>query len=200
MRSLLPLLVAAGLAGCSSTPSIVASSPGVPSFAFDGFPAQSLEGIVYAQAAFDGDYEETFDADLVAYGIVPIQVTMQLRGEGQDNAQILIKPGRMGARLYLLDGTALPMVPADQVAAALKEKAARRVRSAAFQGGLLGPEPTEGTLFFSLHPQNAFRTRGRKVVHMDRGIERELDLAHSLLAFDVTVEDSPTPFFVGIQR
>ena len=38
------------------------------------------------------------------------------------------------------------------------------------------------------------------VQHNDRGVIRRIDLAHSLLAFDVMVEDAPQPFYVGIQR
>ena len=38
------------------------------------------------------------------------------------------------------------------------------------------------------------------VVHSENGIERSLDIAHSLLAFDVMVDNTSTPFYVGIQR
>ena len=138
MRLLCTLISAFLFSGCASSDSFVVSEVVGSTTAFDGFPAQSLEGIVYAQAAFDGDYDETFATDLIERGVVPVRVTMQLRGEGQESAQVLIKPGRMRARLYLLDGTALPHVPADRVAAALKEKPARRVRRHAFHGGLIG--------------------------------------------------------------
>ena len=200
MRSPFLLIAALGLAACGSSGAIVVTEVTQTAPTFDGFPAQALEGIVYAQAAFDGDYDETFLTDLVERGIVPVRVTMQLRGEGQENAQILIKPGRMGARLYLLDGTALPHVSADQVAASLKEKSARLVRKHAFQGGLLGAMPNEGYLFFSLSPPEDFEAHGRTVLHRDGPIERSLDLAHSLLAFDVMIENTPKPFYVGIQR
>ena len=197
MRLLCALISAFVFSGCASSSLVVSEVVGSTT-AFDGFPAQSLEGILYAQAAFDGDYDETFGTDLIERGVVPVRVTMQLRGKGQESAQILIKPGLMGARLYLLDGTALPPVPADRVAAALKEKHARRVRKHAFQGGLLGATPSEGYLFFALQPQEAFEADGRIVRHTDRGVVRRLDLAHSLLAFDVMVEDAPQPIYVGI--
>ena len=200
MRLLCTLINAFVFSGCASSDSFVVSEVVGSTTAFDGFPAQSLEGIVYAQAAFDGDYDETFGTDLIERGVVPVRVTMQLRGEGQASAQVLIKPGRMRARLYLLDGTALPHVPADRVAAALKEKPARRVRRHAFHGGLLGATPSEGYLFFSLQPQEAFEADGRIVRHADGSVERRLDLAHSLLAFDVMVEDTPQPIYVGIQH
>jgi len=200
MKLLCMLVSALGFAGCASSDAIVVSEAADSANAFDGFPAQSLEGIVYAQAAFDGNYEDTFESDLIDRGVVPVRVTMQLRGEGQEKAQIMIKPGRMGARLYLLDGTALAHVPADAVAAALAGKPARRVRELAFQGGLLGSTATEGYLFFSLQPAGDFQTYGRIVRHADGDVVRRLDLAHSLLAFDVMVEDAPRPFYVGIQR
>jgi len=125
---------------------------------------------------------------------------MQLRGEGQDSAQILIKPSRMKARLYLLDGTALRQVHADEAADRLKEKAAKRVRANAFKGGLLGPLPTEGFLFFALDPVEEFETKGRKLTHVHGGIGHRFDLTHSLLAFEVAVQDSSQEIYVGIQR
>lgn len=193
-------MCAIGTVGCAGSPPIVKSDVVGATAAFDGFPPQALEGIVYAQALFDGDYEDTFGTDLVTRGVVPVHVTMQLRGQGQENAQILIKPGRMDARLYLIDGTALPHVTADEVAGALKEKFAREVRQHAFQGGLLGSEPNEGYLFFSLQSEGEFEAQGRAVRHDVDGIQRRLDLTHSLLAFDVMVEDTPKAFYVGIQR
>jgi len=200
MRNLFTLLALLLPAGCGSPGAIVVSGVDDSSTYFDGFPAQSLEGIVYSQAAFDNDYEETFDTDLIERGVVPIRVTIQLRGEGQERAQILVKPDRMGARLYLLDGTALPHAPADRVAAVLEERTARLVRKHALPGGLLGATPNEGYLFFSLQPEQSFETFGRVVRHHDGEVTRRLDLTHSLLAFDVMVEDAPQPFYVGIQR
>ena len=188
------------LASCASSKAIVAPGNAVADSGFDGFPAQSLEGIVYAQASFDADYEETFHVDLIDRGILPIHVNMQLRGEGQENAQILVRPGRMGARLYLLDGTVLEHVPADQITPSLKEKAAREVRRLAFQGGLLGSYAREGYLYFALVPEEDFDANGRSLVHTVDGIARSLDVTHSLFAFDVMVEDQATPFYVGIQR
>ena len=167
---------------------------------FEGFPPQALEGIVYAQAGYDENHKAAFRYDLVRKGIIPVRLTMQLRGEGQDNAQILIKPGRMKARLYLIDGTALAQVHADEVADRLNERSARLVRERAFKGGLLGSDPTEGYLFFALEPEKAFRAKGRRLTHIHEGITHRFDLAHSLLAFEVANQNSSQEIYVGIQR
>ncbi len=167
---------------------------------FEGFPPQALEGIVYAQAAFDENHAETFRHDLMRKGIIPIHLGMQLRGEGQENAQILIKPDRMKARLYLIDGTALRQVHADDVADRVKERSARLIRDNAFKGGLLSAQANEGYLFFAFDPLDEFQAKGRKLTHVNQGISHHFDLAHSLMAFEVTVHNSSQEIYVGIQR
>ena len=167
---------------------------------FEGFPPQALEGIVYAQAAYDEDHAKTFRHDLMRKGIIPVRLNMQLRGVGQENAQILIKPGRMNARLYLIDGTPLGQVRADDVADRLGERPARLVREHAFQGGLLGSQPTTGYLFFALEPLEEFKSKGRNLTHTQEGVAHRFDLAHSLLAFEVAIQNSSQEIYVGIQR
>jgi len=200
MKRLALLLLAALPFSCRSSEPALLLDHSAAVRGFEGFPPQALEGIVYARASFEENHRELFRQDLMRRGILPVRLSMQLRGEGQDRAQILIKPGRMKARLYLLDGTALRQVHADEAVERLKEKAARRVRANAFKGGLLGPQPTEGFLFFALDPLEPFETKGRKLTHVHGGIGHRFDLTHSLLAFEVTVQDSSQEIHVGIQR
>lgn len=197
-------LVAASLlvlAGCGSV-GVEGAEFGGPPRAHRDFPPQTLEGIVYAQARFT-DHATEFGADLIEEArVVPIRLKMQLRGRGANEAQILLNPARMGLRLVLPDGAVLAPVSLDDVAKVLDDDVAAKVRKAAFRGGLLHSDPTEGYLFFSLQPPTEFAMSGRVVRHAHQGVVRSLDVADSLLAFKIAIggDDTQSPFYVGIER
>lgn len=193
--SILPLLLAT--AACSSGPKRLAATDN----SLLGFPPLTAQDIVYAQARFE-DPQLTFGVDLLEEnGILPIILTVQLRGQGQENAQILISPERMDLRLYLADGTPVRPVSAEAVAAVVDEQPAARVQERKFRGGLLSSSPTEGFVFFQLGADEFDDSRGATVLHaVEAGFRRALDVGHSLLAFNVTIQNTQQPFFVGIER
>jgi len=192
----LPLLLVSCAGGGAKGDFISPRAPG-----FEGFPAQTLENIVYAQAHLPSDYKRTFGVDLInKQDIIPIALTVQLRGENMEQAQFLLSTERMDLALYLPDGTALSPVPADRVAEPLKDKHADRVMSQAFRPGLLGPTPIEGFVFFRIAPRKEFRVEGTNLLHVKNGMARPMNMAGSLMTFNVTMGDHIEPFFVGLQR
>lgn len=188
-------------ASCAGGPEVEGTDLGGPPKSFRGFPPQTLEGIIYAKASY-GSHEEHLGVDLLEESVVPVLLRVQLRGRGQDEAQILLSPDRMNLRLCLPDGTVLRNLPYDSVASRLDDREADNLRRRSFRGGLLSPEETLGYVYFAL-PKNGFEVDGRRVYHGENGIVRQLDIADSLLAFDVSVESEQgleSPFFVGIER
>lgn len=167
-----------------------------------GFPAQNFEGLVYAQAEFK-DHARFFGTDLVERGgILPIWLKVQLRGEGQNEAQIFLSPDRMNLRLFLPDGTTLAAVPAAAAIAAAPEKRRPAISDNAFRGDILSTESTEGFVFFQLAPAAAYEVQGATVRHEQGGIVRTMNLTASLVAFDLSLDTGPDtsrPFYVGIQ-
>jgi len=192
----LPLLLASCAGSGAKGEFISPKAPG-----FEGFPAQTLENIVYAQAHLPADHKRIFGVDLIdKEDIIPIALTVQLRGEDMDRAQILLSAERMNLVLYLPDGTALRHVTAGDVAGSLKDKHAERVMSRIFRPGLLGPEPTEGFVFFRIAPRKEFRVQGTNLMHTKNGVARPMNMSGSLLTFNVTMGDHIEPFFVGLKR
>jgi hypothetical protein len=197
---LLPLLLTGLLAACSSGGS-KGDAIAVQRSDFVGFPAQTLESIVYAHARFPADHERLLGVDLIdEENIIPVALTVRLRGKDQEKAQIFLSAEQMGLTLYLPDGTALSPVDVERVVRPLRDRDADRIRAQAFQPGLLGPESDEGFVFFKLAPGKDFRVDGEKVLHVESGIARPMILTGSLLAFNVTIEDHLEPFYVGLQR
>lgn len=195
-----PLLFVGLLAACSSSGpkgDAIAVNPS----GFEGFPAQTLESIVYAQARFYPDHERKLGVDLIdEEDIIPVALTVRLRGEDQDKAQIFLSAEQMGLALYLPDGTVLSPVDVEKVVDPLRDRDADRIRERSFQPGLLGPESQEGFVFFRLAPRGDFGVRGEKIDHVENGVSRPMILTGSLLTFNVTIEDRLEPFYVGLQR
>lgn len=200
LRSLLALSVLA-LASCGSV-GVVGDDFGGPPRPRRAFPAQTLEGIVYARARF-ADHVAEFGEDLIEEAsVVPIRLSMQVQGPGADVAQIVLQPSQMGLRLVLSDGAVLLPVEIDDVVESLDEEVAAKVRAASFRGGLLRGTPTEGYVFFGIKPSTEFAMSGRIIKHASRGVLRSLDVADALLAFKIAVgsDDTKSPFYVGIER
>lgn len=192
-------LIGLSLASCASTGDETFYLGGPPA-EFLSYPAQNLEGIVYAKAKYPFNQESIFDVDLVEeIGVIPVQLEVRLQGKATDEAQILLDPNRMNLRLYLQDGVALPQVDVEEVVAELNKSKRDKVLLSKFEGGLLTTESIEGYVFFAMRPKDQFRVEGGQVVHASGRVSRSLEIDRSLLAFNVTIDDLVRPFFVGIR-
>lgn len=165
---------------------------------FDGFPSSGSEGIVYVEARLDPSHASDLGTDLLARSIVPVKLSLQLRGKGAEERIIRLEPDRWDMRLYLPDGTVVAGVSAEKAARGLDEDDAPAVQKRAFQPTLIGTQPSEGYLYFALDPKR-FRVDGRACTHREQKFTRPLRLADSLLAFNLTDGDSVVPCFVGIR-
>ena len=174
---------------------------------FEGFPYSATgsleEGkiIVYAEAQLVVNAERELGEDLVEErGVLPIKLSIQLKGEGQQTLPVSLDRDRWNMRLYLPDGQVLHPVPVDQVERGLKREARERIRRAHFEAILLGSTASEGYLFFALQPRGELLVRGAGVIRDSGGIAKPMRIADSLLAFNVTVEDKVHPFYLGLRR
>ncbi len=204
MRSTLFASLALGLVAACATTENPFATPSVldaPPANFNGFPPQTLQGIVFASARWVPDHEELFGVDLISRaGVVPVAVTVRLRGQGQSEAQVLLNPERMDPELVLQDGTVLAAVGVEDVIARLPARYAATLRSRALKTGLVSANGEEGFLFFALEPQKSFDVDGTSVVHETEVGPRALSLVASLLTFGVVVDGAVKPFYVGLQH
>ena len=189
-------LTVLALAACSSGPEIKSVYCDPPHF--EGFPSSGAEGIVFATASLDPSSQSELRADLLEQGVVPVKLSIQLKGVGAAERIIQLEADRWDARLYLLDGTVLPLVAVETVVKELDDVAAQRVRAHAFRPKLIETQPLQGYLFFALDPRR-FQLDGRRVTHVEHGLARTLRLEDSLLAFNLTQEDRLEPYFIGIR-
>ncbi|MBI5434346.1 MAG: hypothetical protein HZA52_16045 [Planctomycetes bacterium] len=197
------LVAAVGLcAACkSSFPSDSDPTPHLTFADTRGFPAQKLDGLVYGAARWDERHDEVFGVDLVRTAdVLPIAMTVQLRGAGQDEARAWLNPERMGAELVLADGTTLPALPARAVAARVAERHGERVERRALATGLLSSRGEEGWLYFDLAGHDELDVDDACVERSVDGRTRRLLLDQSLVTFDVTLDGREQPFCVGIGR
>jgi hypothetical protein len=168
---------------------------------FTGFPPQAFAGIVFAEAHYYINHAEIFDADLIEEEkLVPIMLKIGLRGQGQNEARVRISPEDMEFCLYLPDGTPMPAVDYQKVQPDDK-KVLERVIQAALKGSLLEPwERAEGGVVYFRLPDGAkYDAKHAQILRRDGDVTRRLDLAKSLCAFKVTIENELVPFHVGIQ-
>jgi hypothetical protein len=195
-------LLGAAIAACaacaaldrSPTPVSTLGSPRI-------FPAQTLDGLVYARARWDERHDEAFGADLVRTAdVLPLAVTIRLRGAGQDEARAWLDPERMAAELVLADGTTLPSLPARRVAERVSERTAERVERRALQTGLLSADRDAGWLYFDLTAKPGLELDGDEVEHELDGRTRRFAVDDSLLVFDVTFDDREETHCVGVGR
>jgi hypothetical protein len=167
------------------------------------FPADSWQDIVYTAAGFNQDHRREFGVDLVKKrGVVPVHLSIELRGENMDSARVQLNSDRMNLRLFLPDGTSLLPVSGDEVAATLHAGESARVRAKRFRGdeGLLSSDPTRGYVFFKLAPEEEFVIEGKDIFHIKHGVAKPLDLTRSLVAFNVIIENEPYPIYVGLKN
>lgn len=167
---------------------------------FTGFPSQSFEGIVFAEARYYLNHADIFDDDLIEEeGLVPIALKIGLRGEGQETAQYRIAPDDMEFSLHLLDGTLLQALDYRKIQPG--EDVGDVVAMEALKGTLLESweRTREGFVFFRL-PEGVEYSEELHSIVIERGDQvRSLDLAHSLCSFRVTIGNRLVPFHVGVQ-
>ena len=164
------------------------------------FPADSWQDIVYTVAGFNHDHRREFGLDLIKRRhVVPIHLSIELRGANMESARVQLNGDRMNLRLFLPDGTALLPVSGDEVATTLHNLAGLYKR---FRGdeGLLTSEPTRGYVFFKLAPDEEFVVQESRVYHLKHGVAKLLDLTRSLVAFNVMIENEPYPIYVGLKN
>ena len=197
-RTFLLALAATLAVACSSGPEIKNVYCDPPRF--QGFPSSGAEGIVFATASLDPSSESELGVELLEEGIIPVKLSLQLKGAGVNERIVQVEETRWDARLYLLDGTVLPWVDAEKVVKDLDlgKDEAKKVRNHAFRPQLIESQPLTGYLFFALYEKH-FHVDGRKVTHVQNGLARNLRLEDSLLAFNLTQEDRVEPFYTGIR-
>lgn len=191
------LLLGANLLGaCSSGPEVKNVYCDPPRF--EGFPSSGSEGIVFMEARLDPNHSSELGLDLLEEGVVPVKLSLQLKGASADERIVQVEPDRWDARLYLLDGTVLPWVEVEDVVERLDDDEAKQLRRLAFRPKLVETEPLTGYVFFALDPKRT-RWNGRRIDHIEKGSSRPLRLEDSLLAFNLTQEDRVGVYFVGIR-
>lgn len=196
-------LLALALVGCGSS-GVSGTELGPMPRGAQGFPAMTFGEFVYAQAAWV-NHERDLDVDTVEEAdVLPIELQVRLAGGGQQGAQILLDPDRANLRLYLPDGTVLPSVSMEDIEPRISRRKVDRVRDLSFKGGLLTEENRKGFVFFALEPggKEAFEIDGRNLRHNTRGVVRSMDLADSVVAFELSVGTGGAQvqnFYVGIQ-
>ncbi|MCK6448453.1 MAG: hypothetical protein L6Q99_18845 [Planctomycetes bacterium] len=173
----------------------------LPPSAAHGFPAQKLDGLVFASARFDEHYDEAFGLDLArAADVLPIAVTVALRGPGQDEARAWLNPERFAPELVLADGTTLAALPPRVVAKRVAERYGERVESKGLATGLLSPRGTSGWLYFDLGSHTDLELDGATIEHSAGGRTRALAIDESLVTFAITLDDREQDFCVGVGR
>lgn len=198
------LLLGAAVVSCVACagPDRSPASSSIPSSAAaHGFPAQKLDGLVFASARFDERYDEAFGLDLVRVAdVLPIAVTVALRGPGQDEARAWLNPERFDPELVLADGTTLAALPPRIVAKRVAERFGERVESKGLETGLLSPRGTSGWLYFDLDAHGDFDVDGTTIEHSVGGRRRALAIDESLLTFAITLDEHEQDFCVGVGR
>lgn len=192
MRSIALSLLLATLASCglSTQPTVIATPPG-----FDGFPVESSDAEVWAEAVLYTDHVELLGEDLVEQGVLPLALRVGLVS-GDVGRLVRLSPESFDPRLYLPDGTVLGAVRERRM------RSSSAIQRAARDHGLeltLLPAWTaaeEGFLFLELGDVRV--ERNFALTHR-QGHYRELDLFHALLAFVVETDAGPREVRVGLR-
>ncbi len=185
----LPLLLAPLFTGCS-TPvrrdAVIGSPP-----LFPGYPSLARSGAVWAEATFVENHAGRLGEDLTEHRIIPSRVKVGLGGEASGAPRLAA--GRLDATLYLQDGTPLRHVPLEDL-----PTDARRVRERALSLSLLQDwsSAESGYLFFR-HDHDV-RVQGTHALSGTPRCHRELQLEHSLIAFDVVGDEGVRRLYVGV--
>ena len=193
-RWMLVLVLAPALAAACGSSGPKGSDLGGPPPGARGLPSIETEDIVVVEAHYD---PRAFGG-MLREGCLAVHLTAQLKGAGQETAQIVAETDRM--RLFLQDGTALVALSPSEAAQRTRDKRQRpEVEQRAFRDRLLKEEPYSGYVYFGLG--GSFRADGSLLQHTQNGFTKTLDPEGSLLAIDLKVDGSSTrPLFVGIER
>lgn len=204
LRSLASLALAA-LAGCASSGGAVPEKGAIarPPQAPNGFVANAAaEGVVIAEARFFTNHEAIFGEDLIAEeGVIPIALRIGLPSKTDEQQDVQLTPDQMNFRLYLQDGTVLLAAPPEEVAKD-EDKIAARVGQKKLEHGFLklSGGMKEGFVYFKLKPSDAFELDGGALLHTVGAVTRRLDIARSLVSFQLTRGGQVFPFFIGLSR
>ncbi len=193
---LLPLLLgvvcALSLAGCALTrPTVVGSAPG-----FDGFPLEPTVPPIWVEAVLHPGAESVLGADLTEDDVLPLAVRVGLVGDEAELGGYRLDAATFAPRLVLRDGTVLGVVSAQRLE---RSQTLRRLfREYALRPGPLRSWLTahEGLLFFEL---GDVRVKDHYALTDTGARYREVDLYHSLLAFEVQTPDGPREVCVGVR-
>jgi hypothetical protein len=194
------------LAACGGG-SNVKSDIGPPPTTFQGFPAESWkasetrQAFVNVEAAYVTNHEDVLGVDLTEDGLLPIRLTLGLRGNEMTNAQIRLDSDQMDMRLYLPDGTVLVPVTTKR-AVELAGSKGTAVGERAIEAGVLPEYETARAnprfAYFDLATKS-YDFEGANYSFTSRGVSKTVDISKSLLAFNVMIENKLEPFYVGIR-
>ena len=200
-RSLCGAVVGVVLCACGSTgPSGKTFARSAPAGDV-GFPSQTSEGAVYAEARFREDHRGDLGLDLIKQRrIMPVELMVQLAPGEAGSRTVTIKGEQMSPRLYLQDGTALDPVDPERVIDTVRKRDREQVREQVFRAGILSLRPTKGYLFFELPEPREFAAEGYEARRASGEALRLLRLDSSVLAFDVSDQDERFTMYVGVQR
>lgn len=186
----LALLAGLALAGCAGPEHrpIVGEPTGHP-----GFPSALPVGSAWAEAEFVEDHSRAFDRDLlVEDGLVPVHLRIGLQDRSERGAAL--DDGVLDPVLFLQDGTALPWVPLEEL-----DERNDAVSRYALRSGLLEPwDRTPGGFLYFSAAEVGVRVQGRHGLIVGERLNRELDLAGSVLAFTLKTPTGPQRVHVGL--
>jgi len=191
------LVLAACLLGCSSIPDPNPDLGGEPE-EFNDFEAATGEYSINVEAEFDPGYRKLFGAELLEYGIIAIRLKVKPYGAMAEGGLVRFLPSSWEPRLYLQDGTGLLSMDAEDLKE-ISEKTYQLAFEARFTPGNLEAEGEEGFLFFKVPNKQSFRFRDHTITHTRGKTTRAMDLYHSLLSFNVSIDGDSKPMYVGVK-
>lgn len=205
-KAALPLALLT-LGACGGGPTI-RDTYGAPPRSFEGFPAESWteaangQAFVNVEASFVGNHKRMLGTDLTKKGILPIRLTLGLRGEHMSNAQIRLDSDQMNLRMYLPDGTVLVPATLEEVEQAAGKSRREKVIAHSLEAGVLQEyglaKEKEQFVFFKLNLKD-LQLQGSRLSFGDGEQTKFVDLTSSLLAFNVMLENNLEPFTVGVK-
>ena len=191
------LVLAACLFGCSSIPDPNPNLGAAP-LGFTDFEAVTGEYSISVDAFFEAGYRKEFQAELLQQGIIPIHLKVKPKGELAELGIVRFQSSSWEPRLYLQDGTALLAMNLEE----FKQTSVQTYDlafSKRFIPGNLEAEGNSGYLFFRVSPQKAFRFSDHTITHTRGKTTREMDLYHSLLSFNISIDSESRAFYVGVK-
>ena len=201
---LLCVLLTASLAGACGGGSNVKAQTDAP-ISFPGFPPTSWKGMdgvdasVYAEARFVLNHSKVLGTDLTKEGVLPVRLTLGLRGKDQDSAPIRLDPDQVDMRLYLPNGTVLTPISAAK-AAKLAGSRRDKVRRLAMEAGMLPKyeDARDAPLFVFFGLPKKYHIDGNFLTLESGKYGQVVNVSKGLLTFNVMFENKLQPFYVGV--